>query len=541
MKLALLSNVNTDYVLRILSSRVDCAPSVGYGDIWSHLLNECSELNKFDPDMVVIIIEIEQLVTGYSNDSEKKNIIEDWFSVFDRVINAGKEYFISDAVFHSRNIDEYDSFSEYKILNSWMNALQRRVCVHTNVHILKICSEFKTAGLKNVFSDKMWYMGKIPYTNEGCRIIADEIMKAVVLPTRITKKVIILDMDNTLWGGVLGESGLDGISLSDDGIGAIYKKIQQMIRAMRATGVLLAVVSKNNYEDVQELWERHPHMILKKEDFISVKINWNDKAESIREIADELNLGMDSFVFIDDMASERDNIRLRLPAVTVPEFPDSVEEYISFMEEIFDKYFRRLRLTDEDKEKTRQYSENSQRKAAETGLTYEEFLESLRLEVSRVDLNEARLDRIAQLHGKTNQFNLTTKRYTRVDIDKLRQKGDFIFAYNVKDKFGDYGLVAVAIVDDETAEIKSFLMSCRVMGKMIENYIINDIENEMKRQGRQFIKAVYKRTDKNKPVENFYDGMGYEVILKTENRTEYRIDLKKCPRRVYFVNEDREV
>lgn len=538
MKVALLSNINADFVLRILAKKMDCVPSVGYGNVWGRLLDPDSDLNRSDPDVIVLLTDIEQLTDGYAGLEQVQAAIADWFSMLDSSIRKEKEYFVSDVMYRSDLLVDNDSFLEYSIIRCWMDALEKRVKEHSNVHALKLNNAFLKFGKEKIFSEKMWYMGKIPYTNEGCKVVADTIEKTVNLLHYTPKKALILDLDNTLWGGVLGELGVGGIELSDDHIGAIYKKVQQTIKAIKDTGIILAIASKNNESDVQEVWDKHPYMLLKRDDFVAVKINWMDKADNILKIAKELNLGVDSFVFIDDMAPERDNIKMRIPGVSVPEFPEKIEDYPAFIEAVFDRYFRRIRLLAEDRAKTRQYVENAKREKASKGLSYEDFLRSLDLKVEKVDLDETKLNRIAQMHGKTNQFNLTAARYTRQDIDKLLQNGCKAYAYNVRDKFGDYGLVAAAIVDCDKAEIYSFLMSCRVMGKLIENYVIDEIEKDFIEMGHSVLHARYIKTPKNAPVEKLFDGLGYRVVDKTDTQTDYEIHLKNRPGRHFYVNQN---
>ncbi len=538
MRVALLSNVNTDYVLRLLAKEIDCIDSVGYGNVWGQLLDKNSSLNQADPGAVVFLMDIEQLTEGCSDIDGAKKAIDEWYSVFDTVIRQEKDYFVSEVLFRSGFLTENDSFFESQIIGFWMDRLEGEVNSHSNVHVLKLNGLINENGKKTVFSDKMWYMGKIPFSNEGCRIIAEAIRDSVLLLDSVPKKVLILDLDNTLWGGILGELGAEGIELSDDHIGAVYKRVQRQIKAIKGTGIVLAIASKNNESDVQEVWDRHPHMVLKRDDFVSIKINWADKAENLLGIAKELNLGLDSFVFIDDMATERENIRMRLPDVVVPEFPNRLEDYPAFIETVYNKYFRRIRLSAEDKVKTQQYVENTLRQKASEGLSFEEYLSSIQLVVNRVELDDVKLDRVAQMHGKTNQFNLTTIRYTRQDIDRLLRKGFQIFAYNVSDRFGDYGLVAAVIVDRAKGEINSFLMSCRVMGKLVENYVINDVEQEMLDAGCSVLRAKYIKTGKNAPVEKLFDNLGYRIVSKSDSQTEYEIDLKKRPKRQFFVNEN---
>jgi FkbH-like protein len=537
LKVALLSNVNADFVLRSLSKKFDCVPSVGYGDVWGQLLESGSTLNTSSPDAIVFLMDIEQLLDGCLSREDSKMVIDEWFSVFDSIIKKDRDHYISNVMFRSACLSDNDSFYVPDVLFYWNEALKSRIDKHSNVHLLDVNESIFRRGKATVFSDKMWYMGKIPYSNEGCRIVADSIISTLSLLNRTPKKVLVLDMDNTLWGGVLGELGVDGIALSDNHIGAIYKKVQQLIKAIKNTGIVLAIVSKNNESDVQEVWDNHPYMFLRKENFASLRINWEDKVDNIQSIAKELNLGTDSFVFIDDMAQERDNIRMRLPDVVVPDFPDKIEDYPLFIENIYNSYFKRTRLLSEDREKTRQYAENALRVEVSKNLSFEDFLKTLDLRVERLVLDDAKLDRIAQLHGKTNQFNLTTKRYTRKDIDRLLNENHEIYAFNVKDRFGDYGLVAVAIVDLGKDEIVSFLMSCRVMGKLIENYVINEIERDLLEKGHSVLHARYIRTAKNAPVEDLFDKLGYSVTSRTENETKYEICLADRTERKFFVNQ----
>lgn len=538
--LAVLSNINTDYIHRILSKKYDVVPTVGYGNIWGQLLNQQSILNNSNPDYVVLIVDIEQLLDGIFDLQKAIEMVDSWFVNFDAAVITDREYMVSDVSFRLETIEDNDSIFCEKVEYYWLDQLMDRVEKHSNIHLLKLQRIINEIGKRNFYSSKLWYMGKIPYSNEGSDRIAKEIISILELIERTNKKVLVVDLDNTLWGGILGEKGIEGIVLSDDRMGAIYKAVQQEILRMKQNGVMLAICSKNNESDVQKVWDNHPYMILKQEDFVSIKINWRDKTDNIRDMARELNLGLDAFVFIDDMPAERENITLRLPEVTVPGFPDNIEHYPEFINDIYNTYFKKMRSTDEDSVKTQQYLDNAKRKEAEKGLSYEEFLMSLNLNVRRVELNESRIERVVQLIGKTNQFNLTAKRYSRQTIDRMLADNYKIYAYNVCDKFGDYGLVAVAIVDINRQFLDSFLMSCRVMGKQVENYIINDIENDLLKQGIDVLYTEYIKTPKNKPVEKFFDGLGYEITESDRETTRYMINLKMRPNRNYYVENDQE-
>ncbi|MCD7807031.1 MAG: HAD-IIIC family phosphatase, partial [Lachnospiraceae bacterium] len=534
--IAILSNVNTDYVLRLVSKEYETVPAEGYGDIWGRMLDQNSAFHRYDPETIFLIMDIEELIYGQRiggqqtgrqpvrgklEEASAKAVIDDWFDMLCTSVRSARTYFVSDAVFRSQVLSDNDSFLTEKLESYWTKKLADVMNEHGNVHALKIASMAREYGKRSFFSDKLWYMGKIPYSNEGTRLVAQEICRVVALSERSPKKVLILDLDNTLWGGILGERGVEGIELSDDHLGAVYKKIQLKLLQMKHSGVLLAVCSKNNQSDVEEVWERHPHMLLSKSDFAAIRINWLDKADNLTSMAGELNLGLDSFVFIDDMPEERENIIRRLPEVTVPGFPENPEAYPAFMDQVYEQYFQTLRVTPEDQDKTRQYEENAKRKEAAAGLTYEEFLESLHLKADKVELNDSRLDRVAQLFGKTNQFNLTTRRYSRTDLEKMLQSHYEFYAYQVRDKFGDYGLVAVAVVDTSVPEIDSFLMSCRVMGRQIEQFVINEIEENLLLRGYTTLKAQYIRTKKNMPVADLYENLGYQVITETEEGKSY--------------------
>ncbi len=533
---AILSNVNTDFVLRLVAKETETVPAEGFGDIWGKLLDSDSVFQKMDPDTFFFLIDIEQLLNACAGRQQAYAEVEEWFDTLVRMLKPEKTYFVSDVCFRSALPSDNDSFYTEEIEAFWSEKLRAVMEKHGNVHALKLNRLISLYGRKTIFSDKLMYMGKIPYTNEGTSLVAGEILRLLKLLNRTPKKVLVLDLDNTLWGGVLGECGVDGITLSDDHIGAVYRSVQQKLKAFQQNGTLLAVCSKNNFSDVEEVWQKHPHMLLKQEDFVTVRINWEDKADNLKDIASELNLGLDSFVFLDDMPAERENIKSRLPHVTVPDFPDKIEAYPSFIDQLYEEYFQALRLTAEDKNKTQQYQENALRAHAAENLTYEDFLRSLKLKAARVPLNIQAMNRVAQLTAKTNQFNLTTKRYTVGELEAMLRTHYEIYAYQVSDKFGDYGLVAVVILDMDVPEIDSFLMSCRVMGKEIERYVMDDVERDLLDRGYTGLHARYRRTKRNMPVENLYDKLGYCLVAETEDEKEYTLDLTDRPEREFFVN-----
>ena len=340
------------------------------------------------------------------------------------------------------------------------------------------------------------------------------------------KKCLVLDLDNTLWGGVLGEDGIEGIKLGGDYPGKAFHYFQEALLELSKSGVILTVCSKNNEADVLEAWERNPFMVLKKDHFATWRINWMDKATNIKELADELNIGLDSFVFIDDNPTERELIKQVLPMVEVPEFPAQPYELPVFFKEVLEKYFRVYSITSEDKKKTEQYKANAQRAQAQRSFVdFDAFLESLDIQITIEAANEFNIPRIAQMTQKTNQFNLTTKRYTDADVKGFLTQGWKIWCISVADKFGDNGITGCIMIDGDT--IDTFLLSCRILGKGIENAFIKKILSLLKEIGVTSIKADYVPTAKNVQVKDFYDRCGFPCVAEEANghRT-YLLELK---------------
>lgn len=333
----------------------------------------------------------------------------------------------------------------------------------------------------------------------------DEQRRAIALKR---KKCLVLDLDNTLWGGVLGEDGIDGIQVDGDYPGKAYHYWQEGIKEIERKGIILAICSKNNQTDVEaSLAAREMPLSLK--DFACTRINWNDKATNIREIAQELNIGLDSMVFVDDNPTERELIRQQLPMVAVPEWPAQPYELPMFYARLVNDYFSVYTLTDEDKKKTEQYRQNANRAQAQAQFTdMEDFLRSLEMKLTIAPAADITIPRIAQMTQKTNQFNLTTKRYTEDDIRSLVAKDAKIWTLSVADRFGDNGITGLIILILEGRwNIDTFLMSCRVLGKGIEEAFFKTVISRY--EGA--LTAQYIPTAKNEQVADFYDRMGLKL------------------------------
>ena len=322
------------------------------------------------------------------------------------------------------------------------------------------------------------------------------------------KKCLVLDLDNTLWGGVLGEDGPDGIHLGGDYPGKAYTIWQRSLLQLTRQGVILAVCSKNNLDDVLEAWDANPAMVLKQEHFAAMRINWLDKASNLQSMAEELNIGLDSMVFVDDNPAERELIKQLLPQVEVPDFPDKPYLLMPFYRDLVERFFRAYVVTDEDRSKTEQYRANALRHAEQAHFAdLESYLYSLDIELDIMPADEHNLPRIAQMTQKTNQFNLTTKRYTDTDVKGFLANGWKIWCISVADRFGDNGLVAVVVmkpIDTESLFVETWLMSCRVLKRDMEQAMMDSMMAECKARGIKTVKGYYYPTAKNKMVKEFF-------------------------------------
>jgi FkbH-like protein len=388
-----------------------------------------------------------------------------------------------------------------------------------NLLLIDIELLLRRHGEDNLLSESVWYLGRIRYSNRMFRVLATTLHQAFEAYANRAKKVIILDLDNTLWGGILGEAGPLGITLSEDGIGRCYRDFQRALKSVQRLGVLLAICSKNNPEDLDDVFARNPMMMLCREDFVCIRANWEPKPTNILDIAQALNLGVDSFVFIDDNPVERDLVRKILPEVLVPEFPTKVETLLNwFLQEVVPAWFGKYTITAEDTDKTRQYKVNEERRHLSRGLDLDAYLESLKIECAfSVDPAE-QVVRVAQMTQKTNQFNLTTRRYEVPDIQKFIDSQDHaVIVLEYKDRFGSEGAVGLAIVDYLEGRIDTFLMSCRVIGRKVEDQILKKACDLLQARGCSQIIAEFIPTTKNQQVSTFYDTHGFSLLAEEPN------------------------
>lgn len=419
-----------------------------------------------------------------------------------------------------------DGTAVMEAVNRYNSSLLEARKAHANVEVLDIREFTRSYPSSELMDWKYWFISQMglnprlskPFQEWFCRKMEQVSLKR--------KKCLVLDLDNTIWGGILGEDGINGIKVGGDYPGKAFHLFQEALLELSKSGVILTVCSKNNEDEVLEAFDRNPFMVLKKDSFATWRINWKDKASNIREIAEELNIGLDSLVFVDDNPSERELIRQSLPMVTVPEFPSQPYELIPFYKELVEKYFRVFNLTEEDKVKTAQYKANALRAQARESFTdLESFIKSLDIQIQIESANGFNIPRIAQMTQKTNQFNLTTKRYTEADIRQQLENGWKVYCMSVSDRFGDYGITGCMIIND--TDIDSLLLSCRILGKDIESAFLKTVMRVLKTDGCEALSASFIPTSKNNQVSDFYDRCGFAVTeVKKSGEKKYYIDLR---------------
>jgi FkbH-like protein len=400
-----------------------------------------------------------------------------------------------------------------------------------NFFLISIDKIFNQLSITSSVDFRNYYTSKALYTIE--------FLKSYVIHTSVilksikgkTKKALILDCDNTLWDGIIGEDGIDGIKL--DGItpkGVVFQEVQSIVKSLAQQGVVVGLCSKNNYDDVQEVFNKSNFSVLSEEDIVIKKINWNDKASNLKDIAKELNIGTDSLVFVDDSDFEVNLVRDKIPNLLVSQVPKSIFEYPAMMMNLANLFYKR-NITKEDTLRVKMYKEEAERTISKSNFAnIDSYIRSLGLEITLFQNDKSLIQRISQLTNKTNQFNLTTKRYTEADIEnKMNSVTCNVIALSVKDKFGDFGITGVAILEthNSTNIIDTFLLSCRVLGRKVETWFLIECLNVLFKTNSFEVIGIYAPTPKNSQVKDFYLDAGFEVLEENNHFVKYILHKKK--------------
>ncbi len=408
--------------------------------------------------------------------------------------------------------------------------LRRIAHTQRGVYILDYDALVARHGGEHWHDERKWQMARLPIAADHLLHMAREWMRFLVPLTGRTAKCLVVDLDNTLWGGIIGEDGMAGIKVSAEYPGAAFQALQRALLDLSRKGVLLAICSKNNLDDAMEALEKHPGMLVHAKDFGAMRINWGDKTQNLREIAQELNVGIDSLAFLDDNPFEREQVRSALPEVTVIDISGNPLEYAAAVRDC--PVFERLTLSAEDQQRTAMYAEQRQRAGAEQSFqTKEDFFRFLEQEADLEPVSGLTLARVAQLTQKTNQFNVTTRRYSETQIAEMsKQRGWTIFSIRVRDRFGDHGLVGVAITRDEgeQCEIDTFLLSCRVIGRTVETALLAHIAKSAAERGCRRLIGWFLPTKKNAPARDFYRQHGFVEQQQNDSGTLWVLELKSA-------------
>ena len=400
-----------------------------------------------------------------------------------------------------------------QIERQWESELRNRQAQSKSFYLLSLNRAFASAGLSQCLDARNYYSVRCRMSQRGLAELAREVTTLLARIATPPKKVLALDCDNTLWGGVIGEDGLAGIQLGQDGLGAAYVDFQRQVRALSERGVLIVLLSKNNEEDVWKVFDQHSAMVLRREDIAAVRINWKNKSENLAEIAHELSLGTDSFVFWDDNALERESIRTQMPDVYVPEVPREIWNWPSWLES--SPLFANFHTTEEDSRRRQLYQSRSNFELSSRAATSEnEFLKSIGLCASAVPVNESSIARAVQLTVKTNQFNLRTVRYDETTLRRaIEEENATSFLVHLSDKFGDHGNVGLVIVRatnvSRIAYLDTFLLSCRVLSRHLENWMLQECIRRLHTKNVEILIAEFIPSGRNQIATKFLPENGF--------------------------------
>jgi FkbH-like protein len=413
-------------------------------------------------------------------------------------------------------------------------SFRKRVNLELGLHApsyVRICDleylAYRVGGLA-ARDERGWFESKQPCSPALMVEVAREVANLIVSLKRAPKKVLALDLDNTLWGGVVAEDGLEGIELGDTSPrGEAFKAFQKYIASLKERGVLLAVCSKNDLDKAVEPFEKHPEMALRRDDIVSFKANWDPKSDNLRAMAAELNLGLDSFVFVDDNPAEIEIVRQFAPEVTTILLGPDPAGYVAQLQDC--RLFEPRNITAEDAERTGQYLSDARRRELQASVTdMDAYLESLSMEAVISEFTPVDVPRLSQLINKSNQFNLTTRRRSEAEVTAVMSDPQHIgYSVRLKDRFGDHGLISVVIArkNGPAMHIDTWIMSCRVLKRQVEEEVLNELIRLAKERGCARLEGVYLPTPKNEMVRDFYSRMGFTLTRKDEKSREFELTL----------------
>jgi FkbH-like protein len=528
-----------------LTSGVDLAVQAGDFNAYpQELLEGGSLLYGFQPDTVILAILTRDIAPELWHSSGSSEIVSRVTNQFEGWIEAFRRHTAANLIIHSletpaapvqgvydSQLEENQATAIYQVNQN----LRRMARQYKGIYILDYDALVARHGREQWGDERKWLTIRLPIAAANLVHVAREWMRFLAPLAGKVAKAVAVDLDNTLWGGIIGEDGMAGIQIGPEYPGAAYQQLQRALLDLSQRGILLAVCSKNNPQDALEALNDHPGMLLRPEHFAALRINWNEKSHNLREIAAELNIGLEAIAFIDDNLVERQQVREEAPEVMVVELPADPIEYARAVRAY--PAFERLTLSEEDRQRGKYYVARRQRVALEEAVvSREDFYRSLEQEAEIRPLDALTMLRVAQLTQKTNQFNTTTRRYTEQQLAELVQcPGWRIWSIRVRDRYADNGLVGVAIVQHrgDVWQIDTLLLSCRVIGRTIETALLAWLAGRARAQGAKRLEGWFLPTRKNAPAKDYYRDHGFQLLSETSEGQLWGLDLAgaelRCP------------
>ncbi len=516
-----------------------------YDSVAQQLIDERSEVYKSKPAYIIIYLSVEKLYNLFSETlcedrpSFANNIagrIETYWQKIGKFSSAEIIQYTyiekNDGVFGSYALSVPESFLyQVKKLNLLLTDL---AASYKNAHLLDLNGIATLIGYDNMFSPQLYDMASLTLATGVLPRVAKQTIDIILSARGVSIcKCVVLDLDNTLWGGVIGDDGMGGIELGDLGSGKAYVRFQRWLKELTYRGVLLCVCSKNDERNAKQPFEEHPDMVLKLSDITVFVANWQDKASNISAIRETLNIGMNSIAFIDDNAFERELVKSKLKDVIVPDMPKDPSEYVSYLQSL--NLFEAVSYSREDRVRAEMYrSEAERRKVSAKYDSIDDFLKDLDMISDYSPFAAFDYPRIVQLSQRSNQFNLRTIRYTEDEIAKIASDKSYVtLQFNLKDRFGDHGLISVVIMKSEgdALFVETWLMSCRVLKRGMEAFVLNTAVETAKRLGYKKVIGEYIPTAKNAMVADVYENHGFTAA--GDNR--YVADVQKFDKLNTFI------
>ena len=495
-----------------------------YNQIELQIFDPSSELYEFKPDFIFINRSTEKLLKEfYKKDKQlqsgfSEHIIRNTQNYYDTIasrlrskviINTYPE--INDSVFGNFAAKTQSSFLyQLRKINMGLMDLSQQ---SKDMFVCDLASLQSDLGYGFVFDPKVYVSADMVYRIDFLPYIAKHVTDIILSINGSFKKCLILDLDNTIWGGIIGDDGMEGIQVGYLGLGKIFTELQLWAKQLKQRGIILAICSKNTESIAMEPFQSHPDMVLHMDDIAVFVANWETKVDNIRHIQSILNIGFDSMVFVDNNPFEREIVKSAIPDITVPELPEDPAEYLIYLRSL--NLFETAFFTEQDDQRTRQYQEEARRNAVLQRFDNEmDFLANLQMVSEVKAFDEFDIPRVAQLSQRSNQFNLRTIRYTEADIKQLSADPNFYtISLSLKDRFGDHGLIGIVILkkqDDDTLFMDSWIMSCRVLKRGMENFTINTIADLARANGFKRVMGEYLPTKKNGIVKDHYLTLGFK-------------------------------